>query len=200
MVEEKIELLVDGGKASPGPATAPKLSAYGLNIGEVFKRINDKTKEYAGMKVPVKIIIDKETKQYEIEIGVPPVSSLIKKELGIEKAAPPKEEKTMALKEEVAPTTTKEKTSVEPAEEIKPETPKEKEEPKEKVILGNLKMDQIVKIAKMKRDEMLGKDLKTVAKQVVGTCVSMYGIQIEGKWPKEILKEIDEGKYDSLFK
>ena len=60
--KETIDLLIEGGKASPGPTTVPKLSAYKLNVGEVFKQINEKTKEYKGMKVPVKLIIDKETK------------------------------------------------------------------------------------------------------------------------------------------
>jgi len=79
--KEKIELLIEGGKASPGPSSTVKLAAHKLNIGNVFKDINEKTKEYADMKVPVKILIDKKTKEYEIVVGTPPVSSLIKKEL-----------------------------------------------------------------------------------------------------------------------
>jgi len=202
MAEERIELLVSGGKASPGPATAPKLSVYGLNIGEVFKEINDKTKEYVGIKVPIKIIINKQTKEYKIEVGVPPVSSLIKKELGIEKAAPPKDETTVTepKEETIKPVVEAVKEKKEVTEKFDETEEVKAEIPKEKLILGNLNMNQIVKIAKMKKDEMLGKNLKTAVRQVVGTCVSMYGIQIEGKWPKEILKEIDEGKYDPLFK
>jgi len=41
----------------------------------------------AGLKVPVKVIVDVETKEFEIEIGTPPVSALIKRELGIEKGS-----------------------------------------------------------------------------------------------------------------
>ena len=41
----------------------------------------------AGLKVPVKVIVDPTTKEFEIEVGVPPVSALIKKELGIEKGS-----------------------------------------------------------------------------------------------------------------
>lgn len=161
--EEIIDLLVDGGKAAPGPTTAPKLSAYKLNVGEVFKQINDKTKEYGGMKVPVKLIINKKTKEFRIEVGLPPVSSLIKKELGVEAAKITEEEKTAG------------KTSV-----------------------GDLKMEMMVKIAKMKMGGLLTKDLKSAVKQVIGTCVSMP-VLIEGKKPKEILKEIDEGKWDGAI-
>jgi len=163
--QETIDLLVEGGKAAPGPTTAPKLSMYKLNIGEIFKEINDKTKDYAGMSVPVKLKIDTETKSYEISVGTPPISSMIKKELGIELAKITDEEKA------------KGKTSV-----------------------GNLKFDSVVKIAKIKKDSMLAKDLKTAVKQVVGTANSLTGVLIENKRPKELIKEIDEGKFDSLLK
>jgi len=163
--KETLELLVEGGKASPGPTTAPKLSAYKLNVGEVFKKINEMTKDYEGMKVPVKIIIDKETKEYEIKIGTPPTSSLIKKELGIDVAKITEEEKAAG------------KTSV-----------------------GNLTFEQCVKIAKMKMNDLLAKDFKSAVKQVLGTANSMTGVLVEGKRPKEIIKEIDEGKWDHALK
>ncbi|MEM7826115.1 MAG: 50S ribosomal protein L11 [Candidatus Aenigmatarchaeota archaeon] len=161
--KDVIELLVEGGKASPGPTTAPKLSAYKLNVGEVFKKINEKTKEYEGLQVPVKIIVDKEKGSYEIEVGIPPVASLIKKELGF----------------------------------VKPEKGAEGE--KKQVFMGDLKLEQCIKIAKIKMPELLVKDLKSAVKCVIGTAVSMP-LTIEGKKPKEILKEIEEGKYDNLFK
>ena len=164
MAKEEIKLLVEGGKASPGPSTAPKLSSLGLNIGEVFKKINEMTKGYEGMQVPVKIVVDKESKNYEIVIGTPPVSSLVKKELGIEIAKITEEERASG------------KTSV-----------------------GDLKMEQVIKIAKIKMNDLLSKNLKSAVKQVIGTCVSMP-ITIEGKSPKEILKEVDEGKWDEMIK
>lgn len=183
MVEkETIKILVEGGKASPGPSTAPKFAMYKLNIDEIFKQINEKTKEYAGIKVPVKIIIDKESKQVEIKVGTPPVSSLVKKELGIEKAKVETAKNNETTKEE----------------DEKEGTPKEEKE-KGKTT-GNLTMEQCVKIAKMKQPDLLAKDLCGAVKQVVGTCVSMMGITIENKEPKEIIKEIDEGKWDHLLK
>ena len=79
MVKKIVEALVDGGKATPAPPLGPTLSVFKVNIGKIVQDINQKTKEYEGMKVPVKIIIDDETKEYSIEIGIPPVSSLIRK-------------------------------------------------------------------------------------------------------------------------
>ncbi|HEQ78855.1 MAG TPA: 50S ribosomal protein L11, partial [Euryarchaeota archaeon] len=69
---EVIEVLVDGGKASAGPPLGPALGPMGLNIGQVVKDINDKTKAFVGMKVPVKLEIDPKTKEYQITIGTPP--------------------------------------------------------------------------------------------------------------------------------
>lgn len=193
--KETIETLVDGGKASPGPAIAPKLAMMKMPIQDIFKQINEKTKDYAGMKVPVKIIIDKASKSFEIEIGTPPVSSLIKKELGIEKA---KIEETPAPKPEAAEGEAEEGEEKKTEEEASKtaEAPK----PVEKKVIGSISVKQCVKIAKMKMDSMLAKDLKAAVKQVVGTCKSMQGIQVENKDPNDVIKEIDEGKYDNLLK
>ena len=82
-----IEALVDGGKASAGPPIGNQLGPLKVDIGKVVSEINEKTKDMAGMKVPVKIIVNDKTKEYSIEIGTPPISALIKKELGIQKAS-----------------------------------------------------------------------------------------------------------------
>ena len=84
---ETIEALVDGGKASAGPPLGPALGPLGVNIMEVINTINDKTKNFDGMKVPVKVIVNPKTKDFKIEIGTPPASSLILKELGHEKGS-----------------------------------------------------------------------------------------------------------------
>jgi large subunit ribosomal protein L11 len=74
----------------------------------------------------------------------------------------------------------------------------EKEEVKEE-FKESLKFDQVVKVAKMKMDNMKTDDLKNAVKQVVAFCVSS-GVYIEEKRPKEVLKEIDEGKWDDSIK
>ena len=87
MSKEKVEVLIEGGKATAAPPLGPALGPTGINIGQVVSDINKKTDSFKGMQVPVKIFIDKETKEYEIVIGTPPASGLIKKESGIEKGS-----------------------------------------------------------------------------------------------------------------
>lgn len=84
---EKLEVLVDGGKATPGPPLGPALGPLGVNIVEILKAINEKTKSFEGMKVPVILIVDPKTKAFTIEVGTPPSSALIAKELRIEKGS-----------------------------------------------------------------------------------------------------------------
>lgn len=147
-----VEVLVEGGKASPGPPLGPALGPLGVNIGMVVAKINELTKDYAGMTVPVKIIVDPKTKQFEIEVGTPPTSALIKKELKLEKgSSDPRRQK-----------------------------------------VGDLKMEQVIKIARIKRGNSLSYNLKGVVLEVLGACVSM-GITVEGKDPREIQKLIKEG-------
>lgn len=84
---EKIEALVDGGKASAGPPLGPALGPMGVNITQVINAINDKTRPFEGMKVPVKVLVDPATKKFEIEVGTPPASALILKQIGAEKGS-----------------------------------------------------------------------------------------------------------------
>lgn len=84
---EVVEVLVDGGKATPGPPLGPALGPMGVNIVEICKVINEKTKAFAGMKVPVKLTIDPKTKAFQVSVGTPPASALIKKELGVDSGA-----------------------------------------------------------------------------------------------------------------
>ena len=84
---ETLEVLVDGGKATAGPPLGPALGPLGMNIMEIVKAINEKTKSFEGMKVPVKLVIDTKTKEYTIEVGTPGTSALILKEIGAEKGS-----------------------------------------------------------------------------------------------------------------
>ncbi len=123
---------------------------------QVIKDINERTKSFDGMKVPVVLLIDPKTKEYTIEVGTPPVSALILKEIGAEKGSG-EAGKTM---------------------------------------IGSVSMKSLVKIADMKIDSLQGKDVKRRVMEVIGTCVSI-GAKVEGKSPKDILREIQEGKWDS---
>jgi large subunit ribosomal protein L11 len=159
LVEKKtIDALVNGGQATAGPPLGPALGPLGVNVLAIVNKINELTKDFAGMKVPVKIIVDPETKQFEVTMGTPTTSALIVSELKIEKGSG------------------------------KPNVDK----------VGNLTMAQVVNLAKKKRSELLAKNLKLAAKEILGSCVSM-GVTIEGKDPREVQREVDEGKHDSLF-
>jgi len=164
MKKETLKLMVEGGKASPGPTTAPRLGALGLNVGQVFEAINKATAKYEGLQVPVTLEVDIESKSFKVKVGTPPVASLIKKELGVEKVKIGEEEKAKGVES-----------------------------------VGDLKMEQVVKIAKLKRKGMLVGNLKAAVKSVLGTAVSMP-ITVEGKPPKEVLKEVEEGKWDQAMK
>ena len=90
---DTVEALVDGGRASAGPPLGPALGPKGVNIGQVIAKINEKTKAYDGMKVPVKVLIN-DDKTFDIKVGTPPMSALIKGELGVDSGAHnPKAEK-----------------------------------------------------------------------------------------------------------
>jgi large subunit ribosomal protein L11 len=83
----KIKLLVEGGAMKPGPALSQKLGPLGMNINEVIQKVNEATKNFDGMKVPVELDVNTKTKSFEIEIFSPPVSELLKKEAGIQKGS-----------------------------------------------------------------------------------------------------------------
>ena len=156
---DTIEVLVDGGKATPGPPLGPALGPMGVNVVQVVAKINEKTKSFEGMKVPVKVIIDPKTKSFDVKVGTPPTSQLLFKEMGAEKGSGvPNKDKA-----------------------------------------GNITIEQAIKVANMKGDSLMGKDLKMRVLEVVGVCVSS-GINVEGKDAKAMQKEIKEGKWDAKLK
>lgn len=92
MADVVIASLVEGGKASGGPPLGPALGPLGVNINGIIAEINEKTKAFEGIKVPVKVIVNPSTKEFRIEVGSPTTSALIMKELGIQSGAKVKEE------------------------------------------------------------------------------------------------------------
>lgn len=88
MGEKKtISALVNGGEASAGPPLGPALGPIGVNVLQVVNSINEKTKDFPGMKVPVKVEVDVATKKFTVEVGVPPTAALIIKEAGVAKGS-----------------------------------------------------------------------------------------------------------------
>ncbi|HEY1211465.1 MAG TPA: 50S ribosomal protein L11 [Nitrososphaera sp.] len=88
MGEKKtISALVSGGEASAGPPLGPALGPMGVNVLQVVNTINEKTKDFPSMKVPVKVEVDSETKKFTVEVGIPPTAALVAKEAGITKGS-----------------------------------------------------------------------------------------------------------------
>ena len=159
MGEKKVvEALVNGGQATAGPPLGPALGPLGVNVLAIVNKINEITKDYAGMKVPVKVSVDTDNKEFEVSVGTPTASALLVSELGVSKGSG-------------VPNTEK---------------------------IGDLTLEQVLKVAKMKREDVLSRNIKATVKEVLGTSVSM-GVTVEGKDPREIQNEIDQGKYDDLF-
>jgi large subunit ribosomal protein L11 len=154
--KQTISSLVTGGEASAGPPLGPALGPMGVNILQIISAINEQTKEFQGMKIPVTVVVDADTKKWEIEVGIPSASALLLKDAGIQKGS-----------------------GTSGTEWV-----------------GEVSVDMIAKIAKVKLETSYASSLKSVAKQIVGTCVSL-GIKVEGKTPKEFTAEINEGKWDS---
>ncbi|HPD81925.1 MAG TPA: 50S ribosomal protein L11 [Candidatus Pacearchaeota archaeon] len=83
----QIKLLVEGGAMEPGPALSQKLGPAGIPINQVIQKVNEATKDFKGLKVPVELDVNLKTKKFDIHIFSPPVSGLLKKELGISKGS-----------------------------------------------------------------------------------------------------------------
>ncbi len=79
---QTIDLLVEGGQATAGPPLGPELGPTDINVQEVVEEINKETADFEGTEVPVTVTV--EDGDFEIEVGLPPTSALIKDELDIE--------------------------------------------------------------------------------------------------------------------
>lgn len=154
MGKQTVECLIEGGKATAAPPLGPALGPLGVNIGQVVAEINKKTAEFKKMQVPVKVTVDQETKAFEISIGTPPTSELIKKEAHVEKGSgTPNSDK-----------------------------------------IADIRIEQVIKVAKMKESDTLGLDMFSKVKEVIGTCDSM-GVMVEGLDAREAIQKINEGMF-----
>lgn len=150
-----VKVLAEGGNMQPGPALSQKLGPAGINVGEVIKKVNEDTKDFKGLKVPVELDIDPSTKTFEVKVFSPPVSELIKSQLKITKGSG----KQLDIKS------------------------------------GNLSIEQVINVARQKKQNLLCNDLKAAVKSVVGTCQTL-GVLVESKSPQKVQEEINNGDYD----
>ncbi len=153
-----VSIQVEGGKATPGPPLGPTLSPLGVNVAEVVEKINEKTKDFEGMTIPVKVIVDLDTKEYEIEVGIPTTTSLLLRAAGAK-----------------AP-------SGDPMHQK----------------IGDISFEEIVRVALIKKPQLLAKTLKGAVKTILGSARSI-GLLVDGKDPKQVSREVDEGLYDAVL-
>ena len=158
MAKKSVKILVEGGKATPGPPIGHSLSPLGVNVAEVVKAINEATKDFEGLTVPVEIIVDTATKKFEVKVGVPTTTALLLKAVGASRP------------------------SGDPAHQK----------------IGDLPFEKIVEIALLKKEQLTAKTLKAAVKTILGSARSI-GITVDGKDPKQVTREVDEGLYDAVL-
>ena len=84
---DEVSVLVEGGKASAGAGLGAALGPLGVNVVLVVNQINEQTKGFAGMRVPVIVKVDPATRAFTLEVGKPSVAALLIKEAGKEKGS-----------------------------------------------------------------------------------------------------------------
>jgi len=149
-----IEALVPGGEATPGPPLGPELGPTPVDVQSVVQEINDETAAFDGMEVPVTVEYE-DNGSFEISIGVPPTTALIKDEAGFETG------------------------SGEPQTDF----------------VADVSIEQVRKIAEQKQSDLLSYDLRSAAKEVGGTCITL-GVTIDGEDARTFKERVDDGEYD----
>lgn len=138
MAKVKMEFIVKGGEVKPAPPVGPALGQEGLPVGRVVGDINQATKEWKGLKVPITIKADPVKREWEIEVGTPLTSALLLQEAGGE---------------------------------------------------NDLTLDQVKKVAELKKAEMHTKTFEGAIKTVLGTMKSM-GFSCEGEDPVKVAHKL----------
>ena len=97
-----IKLQIPAGKATPAPPVGPALGQHGVNIMAFTKEFNERTKNDAGLIIPVVITVF-EDRSFTFVTKTPPAAVLIKKACGIDKASgvPNKNKVATITKEQV---------------------------------------------------------------------------------------------------
>ncbi|MEM0173606.1 MAG: 50S ribosomal protein L11 [Sulfolobaceae archaeon] len=64
--------------------------------------------------------------------------------------------------------------------------------------VGNITLEDVIKVAILKKPSLTAKTLKAAVKSILGSAKSI-GLTVEGKDPKDVIKEVEEGKYNDLL-
>ncbi len=64
--------------------------------------------------------------------------------------------------------------------------------------VGEISLENVIKVALMKKNSLTAKTLKKAVKTVLSTAATI-GLTVEGKEPKEVIREVEEGRYDDIL-
>jgi large subunit ribosomal protein L11 len=82
----KIKLQIKAAAANPSPPVGPALGQHGVNIMDFCKQFNERTKDKAGLVIPVVITVFSD-RSFTFITKTPPASILLLKALGAEKGS-----------------------------------------------------------------------------------------------------------------
>ena len=95
-----VKLQIPAGKATPAPPVGPALGQHGVNIAAFTKEFNERTKNDAGLIIPVIITVYAD-RSFTFVTKTPPAAVLIKKACGIESGSGvPNKTKVAVLKKD----------------------------------------------------------------------------------------------------
>ena len=81
-----IKLQIKAAQANPAPPVGPALGQHGLNIMEFCNAFNERTKDRAGLVIPVVITVFQD-RSFSFITKTPPAAVLLKKAVGLESAS-----------------------------------------------------------------------------------------------------------------
>ena len=77
---------VPGGQATPAPPVGTSLGRFGINLGQFVQQFNDRTREAAGMPIPVVVTVYND-RSFDFITKSPPAAALLKKAAGLAKGS-----------------------------------------------------------------------------------------------------------------
>lgn len=87
MVKKTFNFIVNGGQATGGPPIGPAIGPLGVNIMQIVNKINEETSEFPGLPVPVDIIIDTDSRDFNVKIGMLTTFALISQATDLKKGS-----------------------------------------------------------------------------------------------------------------
>lgn len=82
----QVKFQVPGGQATPAPPVGTSLGKYGVNLGQFVSQFNERTREAAGMAIPVVVTVYSD-RSFEFITKSPPAAVLLKKAAGLAKGS-----------------------------------------------------------------------------------------------------------------